>query len=193
MPANPTTGVDYDNDRFAIYRVSDGVIINQSAKWPRLDGGPNEGGDPNLYYYKRTSAPPLDVDHRFTVLNEWTPVDAVPTPPATHPRGLYQQTLTAEKLPVDDLKRQVETYFQELVQRWFPSASDPAVLVEAAGAIIRKGQNAALTPEQEATLTAVVGIEDAIRANRERQNELFAAIDANEDYDITEGWVEPTA
>jgi hypothetical protein len=59
------------------------------------------------------------------------------------------------------------------------------------GAIIRKGQNAALTPEQEATLTAVVGIEDAIRANRERQNELFAAIDADEDYDITQGWVEP--
>lgn len=191
MPVNPTTGVDYDNDRFAIIRLSDDVIINQNAKWPRTDGGPIEGGNPDLAYYKRTPAPPLDVDHRFTVLNEWTPEDAVPAAPEGHPRGLYQQTLTAEKLPKEDLKRQVETHFQDLVQRWFPTASDPAVLVEAAGAIIRKGQNAALTPEQEATLTQVVGIEDAIRANRERQTELFAAIDADEDYDITEGWVEP--
>lgn len=191
MPAHPDTGIDYDVDRFVIQRVSDGVIINQNAKWQRPDGGPIVGGNPDQVYYKKVFAAPLDPDHRFTVEATWTLVPTDPAPPTGYPVGIYEQTLAAVKLDAESLKAQVDTHFQHLVQQWFPTAHDPAVLVEAAGAIIRKGQNATLTSAQEATLAAVVGIEDAIRQNRARLEELHAAIDADEDYDIEEGWVSP--
>lgn len=193
MPVNPDTGIDYDNDRFAKVRLSDGEILNKNMKWIRADGGPIQEGTGDYAYYKRVPAEPINADHRFSEDSKWAIVDADPLPAEGYPRGEYKQTITAVKLPKEDLKRQVEDHFQTLVQLWFPTAHDPAVLVEAAGAIIRKGNNAALTDAQQATLTNIVGIEDAIRQNRARQEALFAAIEAEEDYDIEEGWIAPEA
>jgi hypothetical protein len=187
---NSETGIS-PTDRFALVRLSDGVILNPNAPWPRADGGALVGANPDLAYFKRVAAAPLGSDHRFSESSTWEIVPSSPAAPEGHPAGEYRQTIVATKLPAEDLKAQVETHFQSIVQQWFPSAANPAVLVEAASAIVLKGNNAALSETQEATLSVVVGVGDAIRLNRERQAELNAAIDADEDYDIEEGWTLP--
>lgn len=191
MAANPQTGIDPEVDRFAVVRLSDGVIINPNSIWPRVDGGPIVGGNPDIAYFKRVLSDAPPVDHRFTTQTTWTVIDADPLPAEGYPRGTYEQSHAAVKLPNADLKIQVETKFQDIVQAWFPSQNDPAVLVEAADALVRKGNNAALTEAQQTTLDNINAIGVAMAANRARQAELIAAIDADQDYDIEEGWTLP--
>lgn len=188
MTANAITGVDPEVDRFAIYDTGLQAFINLNAQWPVADGGPIVGGNPARKHYKRVSATTEPADHRYTTQTTWSRVDTEPAPPEGHPAGVYQQSHTVTKLPVADLKLQVETEFQRQLQILFPNTSNPAVLIEAADAITRKQNGAALTEAQQATLDAVVGIGDVVKMLRDRQAELNAAIDADEDYDITEGW-----
>lgn len=188
---NAETGIDPEVDRFALIRLSDGVILNPNMGWPRFDGGPLVGANPDHGYFKRVMADAPSVDHRFTIQTTWSVVDAA-NPAEGHPKGTYEQAHSAMKLDNEDLKIQVETKFQNIVQAWFPSPNDPAVLVEAADALVRKANNAALTTAQQGTLDNINAIGVAMAANRARQAELVAAIEADEDYDIEEGWTLPT-
>lgn len=190
MAANPTTGIDAAVDRFAIYSVSGENFINLNATWPRPDGAALVGANPDLAYYKRVSSTVPDVDHRYTVETAWGRVDDSPAkdPADGLPVGEYRQQHTAEKLPVDDLKLQVDSEFQRQVRLQYPDVENPSKMIEAAGVLARKQAGGVLTDAQEALLTSFIGLEDAISQMRERQNELYAAIDADEDYDITEGW-----
>lgn len=189
MAVNETTGIDPEVDRFALYDTASQSFLNLNATWPRFDGGPIQGGNPDHKYYKRVTTERPDVDHRYTVATTWERVDADPAPPEGHPAGQYLQTHVATKLPAEDLKRQVETEFQRQLQQLFPTSNDPAVLIEAADAITRKQNGAALTPTQQATLDEIVAVGDGVAQLRIRQAELNAAIDAEEDYDLTEGWI----
>lgn len=188
MAVNATTGIDPEVDRFAIYRESTSEYLNMNAKWPRVDGGPIEGGNPDYKYYKRVSAERPDVDHRYTVATTWGKVEADPTPAEGHPSGTYEEQHTATKLPAEDLKLQVETEFQRQLQVLFPTSNDPSVLIEAADAITRKQNGAALTTAQQAVLDTVTSVGDAVAQLRARQAELNDAIDDDEDYDLTTGW-----
>lgn len=191
MAVNATTGVDYEVDRFAIWRDSLQGYINFNAVWPRVDGGPIEGGNPDYKWYKRTeAAAPPTPDHRFTVETTWTKVDTVPTPAEGHPAGLYQQSHTETKLPLADLLAQIETKFQAELIKHFPQAANPAVLLEAADAITRKQDNATLTDAQLAVLATITTTGDVLAQMRARQAELNAAATADEDYDIDAGWPE---
>lgn len=190
MAVNPETGIDPAVDRFAIYSVSGQNYINLNAQWPRVDGGAISGANPDLAYYKRVASDLPDVAHRFTVESTWArfEFDPVVDPADGLPVGEYRQSHTPTKLDAADLKLQVDAEFQRQVRVQFPDVDNPARLVEAAGVLARKQGGTPLTPAQEALLTSFIGFEDAIGQMRDRQTELYAAIDADEDYDITEGW-----
>ena len=188
MAVNATTGVDPEVDKFAIWDNATNQYLNLQASWPRPDGGPIVGGNPDRKYYKRVNVEKPDADHRYTIATVWNKSDTSPAPPEGHPSGTYSPTHTATKLSAEDLKIQVETEFQRQLQLLFPASQNPAVLLEGAGAIIRKTNNAQLTTEQQSKLDTVVTVDDAIATLRVRQAELNAAIDADEDYDITDGW-----
>lgn len=190
MALNPDTGIDYEVDRFAIKLVSTGEIINLSATWPRVDGGAVAGANPDRAYYKRVSVDRPDADHRFTVSTTWQLIDFDPAvdPADGLPVGEYKQAHTLTKLPAEELKRQIETQFQTELRKAFPTVEDPALLVEAADAITRKQNGAVLTADQEERLTRVLGLGDAVAQLRARQAELNAAVDADEEYDLLDGW-----
>lgn len=186
---NPTTGIDPTIDRFAIWRVSTSSYINLNATWPRVDGGPINGLNPDLKYYKRVNSEAPDADHRFTVQSTWDKVDSDPVPPEGHPVGEYTQVFELVKLPAADLKLQVDAEFQRQVRLQFPDSENPATIIEAAGVIARKQSGTPITEAQQALLDSFIGTEDKIGQMRDRQLALYAAIDADEDYDITDGWV----
>ena len=198
MALNPTTGIDYDTDRFVIRLVSTGQIINLNAVWPRTDGGAVSGANPDRAYYKKVSVPGPDADHRFRVssVSQCLDFDPVLNPGDGLPVGEYSPSYTLTPLTIDELKLQIETQFQTELRKAFPAIEDPALLVEAADAITRKQNGNALTPEQEERLTRVLGLGNALAQLRTRQAELNVAAEAfSADpeseagiYDIEAGW-----
>lgn len=190
MAFNLTTGIDPDVDTFALYDEGQSPIVqlNGNTTWPRADGDPIVGGNPNYKYYKRVPGTAPVVDHRFTIATTWTRTPTDPAPPEGHPAGTYVESFAATKRPVSELKAQVETEFQRQVQIMFPSQNDPAVLVETAKALKDKVENATLSTEQQATLTGIDATGTGIAGLRARKAALETAIDNDEDYDITDGW-----
>jgi len=189
MALNTETGIDPVVDRFVIWKVSTSQFINMNATWIRFDGGAVDPPNPDLEYYKKASSTPPDYDHRFTLETTFGKVPYVPAALPGLPVGTYEPVYNLVKLPVEDLKAQVETEFQHQLQLQFPQTSNPAVLIEAADALARKDSGAVLTEEQQAKIDAILGVGDVLSQLRARQAELNAAIDADEDYDITTGWV----
>jgi hypothetical protein len=161
-----------------------------NAVWPRVDGGPLVGANPDLKYYKRVNADAPDADHRFTVNSTWGKVEADPVAAEGHPSGIYTQTFDVVRRPVDELKLQVDAEFQRQVRLQFPDSENPATIIEAAGVIARKQAGSPISEAQQALLDSFIGMEDQITYMRSRQVALYAAIDANQDYDLTDGWVE---
>ena len=188
MAVNPTTGIDPVVDRFVIWRVSTLQFTNMNATWPRTDGGELVGANPDFQYFKKVVGTPPDVDHRFTMTTEYGKVAITPAPAAGLPQGTYEAQYTLTKLSTADLKAQVDTEFQKQVRTQFPAVEDPSRLLLAAGALARKQDGATLTADQEAIIAAVKVNEDAIKQIEARRQALYAAIDADEDYDITDGW-----
>lgn len=191
MPANPETGIDPGTDRFVVWQESSQTFVNLGAMWPRFDGGAIQGINPDFRYYWRVEVPPPDVDHRFTIATVWGRIDFDPPvdPNDGLPVGEYKQQHSIVKLSPAKLKLQVDAEFQRQVRFQFPDVENPAQLVEVAGALARKQAGSPLTAEQQATLDRFIAREDAIAQLRARQVELYAAIDADEDYDILDGWV----
>jgi hypothetical protein len=189
MTLNVITGIDPDVDRFVIWRPSTSQFTNMDATWPRTDGDPLVGANPDFRYYKKVAAEAPDVDHRFTLTTTYSKTDATPTPAEGLPVGTYSAVYDLVKLPNEDLKAQVETEFQRQLQLQFPQTSNPAVLIEAADALARKDAGAVLTADQQLKIDTIVVTGDVVARLRARQAELNVAIDNDKDYDITTGWV----
>lgn len=189
MTLNVTTGIDSEVDRFVIWRVSTSQFTNMNAVWPRTDGGQIVGANPDFQYFKKVPGTPPDIDHRYTLTTEFGKVPITPTPADGLPVGTYEAVYTLVKLPVEDLKIQVENEFQHQLTLQFPQTNNPAVLIEAADALARKDSAAVLTEDQQAKIDAILGVGDVLSQLRARQAALNAAIDADEDYDITIGWL----
>lgn len=189
MTLNVATGIDPEVDRFVIWRVSTSQFTNMNAVWPRTDGEQIVGANPDFQYFKKAAGTPPDYDHRYTLTTEFGKVPITPTPADGLPFGTYEAVYTLVKLPVEDLKIQVENEFQHQLTLQFPQTNNPAVLIEAADALARKDSGAVLTDDQQAKIDAILGVGDVLSQLRSRQAALNAAIDADEDYDITTGWV----
>lgn len=186
MPAHPDTGVDPVVDRFAVWREDLQKYTDFFGVWPNTTGEPVEGQSANLKRYKRTETEEPEHDHRFYVSTEWAKVDADPVPPSGHPAGQYLQIHTLVQRPVETLKAQVESAFQAEVRKQFPDTENPSTLVLAAKALAKKQTGAVLTTDEQATLDAVTATGDAVGQLLARKLEFDAAIDADEDYDLTQ-------
>jgi len=201
MAVNPNTGIDPEVDRFLYVEAFDAAtfdpddkstyrVLDYNESW-RADGEARNGANPRFMRFKKLPPEELSGDHRYTIVT--TPVmivtGSLPITDSSLPVGTYQITKAAVKLDAADLKLQVDTEFQQRVRLAFPDSENPATIIEAAGVIARKQNGSPITTKQQALLDSFVGMEDAISAMRARQVELYAAIDADEDYDITEGWI----
>lgn len=185
---NPTTGIDAAVDRFVIFRVSTNQITNMNATWPRTDGGPLVGANPDFRYFKKVNSTPPDIDHRYTLTTTTGMVNATPAAAEGHPYGNYETIYEPVKLPVADLKRQVLDETKRQFSMRFPQADSIMELSEVADALSRRDAGLSLTTAQQAILGNMLGVGDFVSQLRARQAALNAAIDADEDYDITAGW-----
>lgn len=61
--------------RWAVLRRSTGEIIARNAEWPRTDGGPYEGLDPDFVYLRHVNDTPPDYDSRYYSLRSTEVVD----------------------------------------------------------------------------------------------------------------------
>lgn len=189
MAVNAETGIDPVVDRFVIWRVSTNQITNFNATWPRLDGGPIVGGNTDYQYFRKVAGDPPSVDHRFTLATTFATVPTSPTPPEGYPAGTYEASYEITKLSIEDLKIQVETEFQRQVSLLIPATSVPSELAATLDAVVRKQDGAVLTGKQQGKREQAKTIGDKLTQLEVRRDALFASIDANEDYDITAGWV----
>lgn len=185
MTLNATTGIDYDVDRFVIWRVSTSQYTNMNALWPRVDGGEVVGANPDFQYFKKVAGTPPDPDHRFVMTTAFNTVPIDPAPAAGLPQGTYEPTFTLTKLPLADLLAQIETAFQQQVRIQFPDTENPSTLVLAAKAIAKKQAGAALTQAEVDLLATVTATGDKVTRLLARKLELDAAATADADYDLT--------
>lgn len=192
MARNETTGIDPVVDRFVIWRPSSQQYTNMNATWPRFDGGQIQGANPDFQYYKKVEGDRPDADHRFTVSSVFGRVPADPVPANGLPQGTYEPVYTLTKLPLEDLLAQIETAFQQQVRQQFPDTDNPSTLILAAKAIAKKQAGATLTTEENAILSTVTSVGDAVAQLATRRQELIDAATADEDYDLTV-WPDLTA
>lgn len=198
MALNPTTGIDYEVDRFVIRLVSTNQIINTNAQWPRLDGAAVSGANPDRAYFKKVAGDRPDADHRFSVTETFScvPFDPAVDPADGLPVGEYKPEYSALPLPIEDLKRQIDDQFRLEFNKHFPATSDPVLLIEAGKSLVLKTDGATLTPEQQEKYDTLHSIGTATGHLRERQAALYAAAEAfvadpESDagiYDIEAGW-----
>lgn len=185
MTVNTETGIDRDADRFVIKLASSGEIINYNAQWPRLDGGQISGGSTDLKYYKRVANTPPDVDHRYELQSEDVFTDISPAPAEGLPVGTFGTVYTPVKLPLNTLLAQIETAFQQQVRQQFPDTENPATLLLAAKALAKRQTGGVLTVDEEASLTAIASVGNAVDQLVAARKDFMDAAEADEDYDLT--------
>src|SRR6056297_2525937 len=191
VTVNPETGIDADVDRFVVFPAGSDVSSHNNATWPRFDGGPISGGFVNgEKWYKKVESTPPTSDHRYTRTTTWGRVEADPAAASDYPAGTWEATHAVVRRPAEELKLQVDAEFQRQVRMTFPDSENPATIIEAAGVIARKQAGSPITTEQQTLLDSFIGMEDVIQTMRARQLALYAAIDADEDYDQTTGWTQ---
>jgi hypothetical protein len=183
MSVNETTGIDPTVDRFVIWRVSTQSYTNMNATWPRIDGGPIQGANPDFEYYKKVDVPAPDVDHRFTLNSTFSRVETEPKPAVGMPMGTWQATYEIVKLSLSDLIAQIETAYQQQVRLQFPETENPSTIIDVGGIIIKQQAGAVLTETEQERLAGFVAIRDKIALLAVRRAELVAAATADEDYD----------
>ena len=185
MAAHADTGIDRDIDRFVVFLPGQTKSTATNELWPRLDGGPVSGGLGGQRWYKKVTIEPPPHDHRYTLQTEMQAVDADPAPPEGYPTGEWQPVYTLNQRSAETQKLQVETAFQAEVRKQFPDTENPTTLLLAAKAIANKQQGAVLTQEETDTLASIVSVGDRVQQLVVRKLELEAAIDADEDYDLS--------
>ena len=186
MAVNPITGIDAAVDRFVIFRVSTNQITNMNATWPRTDGGPLVGANPDFRYFKKVVSTPPDIDHRYTLTTTTGMVNATPAAPEGHPFGTWETIYEPVRLPLEDLIAQIETEYQRQVRLQFPETENPSTIVNVGGILIKQQQGAVLTTEETATLARFVAVRDNLVQLAERREEFVAAATADQDYDLTD-------
>lgn len=185
MAVNTETGIDPVVDRFVIKSASTGAILNYSATWIRTDGGQISGGNTDLKYYKRVANTPPDIDHRYELQSEDVFTDITPAPAEGLPVGTFGTVYTPVKLPLNTLLAQIETAFQQQVRQQFPDTENPATLLLAAKALAKRQIGGVLTVDEEASLTAINSVGNAVDQLVVARKDFMDAAEADEDYDLT--------
>ena len=160
------------------------------TRWPNLFGLPYDGTD--LKFYLKGEPKVREYDPQvFYEVASWGAVDEA-NPKAGGPAGTWEETLTVQRRPVEELLNQVDAALLQANSRLYPANVDPMQGVLYAEAIRRSAEGTATQPMLD-LLAKHDALVAAGFANLERAAELRQQIQAGDAFDLSAGWVNEIA
>jgi hypothetical protein len=157
------------------------------GRWPNLFGLPYDGQD--LKFYLKGEPKVREYDPQvFYEVASWGAVDGA-NPKAGGPAGTWEEALTVQRRPVEELLNQVDAALLQANSRLYPANVDPMQGVLYAEAIRRSAEGTATQPMLD-LLAKHDALVAAGFANLERAAELKAQIQAGDAFDLSAGWVD---
>jgi hypothetical protein len=199
ITTNPDTGVRYYADPGPLEGKSVDLFVplrGETAtnpggtRWPNLFGLPYDG--PDLRFYLRGEPKVREYDPAiFFEVATWGPAEYA-NPKVGGPAGTWEETLTVQRRPVEELLNQVDAAMLQANSNLYPANVDPMQGVLYAEAIRRSAEGTATQP-----MIDLLAKHDALVAagfqNMERAAELRQQIQADQPFDLTAGWTNEIA
>lgn len=167
--------------RWAVLELSTGQIISRNKVWPRADGGPIVGLDPDFVYLLHVNDSQPDYDSRLYSLTGTETPDAEANELrlgwATEKRPTDEQIAAAEN---------VEAQKNFTMFRLEREAIETRLMVTA---LIQHAVDGQLLPQKVRNMASAY-VEKGVRIhkNRDRLKAIVASINANEEPDLDAGW-----
>jgi hypothetical protein len=173
--------VDVVATRWAVLRISTGEIISRNAVWPRADGGPIVGLDPDYVYLLHVNSTPPDYDSRLYFLQGTETVDAedneIRLTYDAVKRPLEEQIVAAENVETEQLQRHLRLEREALETRLMLGALIKFVL-----------DNMTMPPKVRTMADEYAAKAIKLFKNRDRLAVILADIEAGREPDLDAGW-----
>lgn len=168
------------DSKWATYRLSTGQIVSRNQNWPVEGGGPIEGQDPDYVMLMHVSSAVPNYDSRLYYLHTVEIVDV--------DNNELRSTYSTVKRPVDEQKVAAENVEQEqlgLQLRLEREAVQTRLMV---AAILNYIDGLVMPPKVQAMADEYKALGVKLWKNRDRLNEIFTQIDADQEPDLDSGW-----
>ena len=182
-----TYPVDVQLTKWAVFKVSTGEIISRNKPWPRADGGPIEGLDPDFVYLLQTQTTQPDYDSRLFQLvgNEVVDIDA-------NTIGIQW---TTQDRPTAEKKEYAQNEEAYQFTRHFPVERIALETAFVLGILIQFAVDGQAIPAKWRRY--VTGYRDKVKdkllPNRGHLLAILDQIDAGTEPDLDTGWTDPDA
>jgi hypothetical protein len=170
-------------------------IINPNANYPRVDGEPVVGLDPDLLYLaKYTPYPEPDYDSRAYVLVTLLPdiatinFDSIPAHPSWPNIKEYRITYTTQLRTVDDLKLSVTNAESMANEAVFPDGKRMKAMLLAIASLIKLHNGLTLNTKEQNNLDKVAAYSVKVWKNDKKKKDKEDEIDASVIPNFDEGW-----
>jgi hypothetical protein len=166
--------------------------VGMMVRWDRFDGGPLHTDNPNFRYWTIVPAPnsdwAVDLCYDAIAVHDFIPYD--PDPSAAlptgqiYPYGERKERVVTSRKSKDALKEVVLAQRGKANSMLFPQDGVIDILAD----IIRIRSLSVVSSRDQARLDNYAPIEQARSANMDNAEEMLAAIESEQDFDITAGW-----
>lgn len=172
--------------RWSILQLSTGQIIARNRSWPRADGQPVEGQDPDFVYLLQLSTAEPDYDSRLYTLESVEVVDA--------PENAIRRTWSAVPRPGVERTAAAENEESRQFGRHVQLSRVVLDLCLAVGYLSAKVIDGQALPQKAINVVdRIKRVAVKLQQNRDRHTANLAEIAANRDPDLDTGWANPDA
>lgn len=176
-----TYPVDVANTLWAVYQVSTGQIVARNKSWPRADGEAIVGMDPDFVYLLHVNQTPPDYDSRLYLLQSTETADV----DANELSLTYQTTLRPVEEQIIAAQNEEAARLSALV-KVEREVIETRLMVGAILAYIVDNQQ---FPAKVRTMAQDYVVKATkVWNNRDRLDEIIAAINVGEVPDLDSGW-----
>ena len=194
ISTNPNTGIRFYSDpgpmegkSVDLFVPLRGDVVTNSGgiHWLNLFGDPYE--EPGLRFYLKGEPKRREYDPAiFYEVARWGAVDYA-SPKPGGPDGTWEETLTVQRRPVEELLSQVDTALLQANTQLYPANVDPMQSLLYDEAIRRRVEGTA-DELMNQLLIRHRALIDAGTRNMERANELRQLIRTGKEFDLSAGW-----
>jgi hypothetical protein len=169
--------------RWAVLQTSTGEIIGRNRVWPRTDGSPIEGLDPDFVYLLQLTDAQPDYDPRIVTLEKVEAIDA--------PANELRTTWLAVPRPVEEVKINAANVEAVENSRHFEQRERDKLMILGLGVLFRQVANQALTAREIALKDRIIAAALKLWKNDTRLRAIMTALDAGQTPDLDAGWEPP--